>query len=62
MQEHLTTERRQVEYLDALIAGANAASFRNEADIAEMTERRTKLQRSVTRREVELAFLTAQLE
>jgi uncharacterized coiled-coil protein SlyX len=62
LQEQLTTERRHVEYLDALIAGANAVSFRNEDDIAEMTQRLTKLKRSVARREVELAFLTAQLE
>ena len=62
LQERITNERRDIERLEALIAGANAASFRNEDDLADMTQRLGYLKNNVAQHQIELDFYVSRLE
>jgi uncharacterized coiled-coil protein SlyX len=62
LQERITNQRRDVEQLEVLLAGAKAASFRNEDDIADMTRRLDYLKNDTAQHEVEMTFWVSRLD
>jgi uncharacterized coiled-coil protein SlyX len=62
LQERITTERRNIEWLEGTLAGAKAASFQNEDDIADMTQRLGHLKNTVAQHLSELDFFMARLD
>jgi uncharacterized coiled-coil protein SlyX len=62
LQERITNQRRTIEWLEATLAGAKAASFRNEDDIANMTARLAYLKNDTAQHQSELDFYVSRLE
>ena len=62
LKERIAADRQKAERLASLLPGANAASFRNQEDIADMAQRLGFLKTDVTRREVELAYWQIRLQ
>ena len=62
LQERITNQRRTIEWLEATLAGAKAASFRNEDDIANMTARLAYLKNDTAQHQSELDFYVSRLD